>query len=87
MTLPPDPTLFLAHCKAHKTPTHSQPCKEQNMPTHNLHTPADEYLSTLEQHINNNPLFSDHAHPPPYKTTFRKTKKPKFTFALLTIWN
>ena len=47
MTLPPDPTLFLAHCKAHKTPTQSQPCKELKMPTHNPPTPADEYLSSL----------------------------------------
>lgn len=44
MTLPSDPTLFLAHCKAHKTPTQSQPCKELKMPTHNPPTPADRIL-------------------------------------------
>ena len=41
MILPPDPTLFLAHGKAHKTPTQSQPCQELKMPTHSLPTPAD----------------------------------------------
>jgi len=41
MILPPDPTLFLAHGKAHKTPTQSQPCQELKMPTHCLPTPAD----------------------------------------------
>jgi hypothetical protein len=30
----PDPTPFLAHGKAHKTSTQSQPCKEPKMPTH-----------------------------------------------------
>ena len=39
MTLPLDPTLFLAHCKAHKTPTQSQPCKELKMPTPHAHPP------------------------------------------------
>ncbi|SFQ55426.1 hypothetical protein SAMN05444277_1251, partial [Parafilimonas terrae] len=34
ITLPPNPTLFLAHCKAHKTTTKIQPCKELKMPTH-----------------------------------------------------
>ena len=38
MTLPPDPSLFLAHGKAHKTPTQSQPCQELKnayaQPTH-----------------------------------------------------
>ena len=51
MTLPDDPTLFLAHCKAHKTPTQSQPCKELKMPTHSPPTPADEYLSSVAIHI------------------------------------
>jgi len=45
--------LFLAHCKAHKTPTQSQPCKELKMPTHSPPTPADEYLSTFVRHISN----------------------------------
>lgn len=40
MTLPPDPTQFLAHCKAHKTPTQSQPCQELKMPTHNPPHPS-----------------------------------------------
>jgi len=62
MTLPPDPTLFLAHCKAHKSPTQSQPCKELKMPTHNPPTPADEYLSSLIQHFSNISFFSDQAH-------------------------
>ena len=53
MTLPPDPTLFLAHCKAHKTQTQSQPCKELKMPTHSPSTPADEYLSSFIQYFNN----------------------------------
>jgi len=65
MTLPPYPTLFLAHCKAHKTPTQSQPCKELKMPTHTLPTPADEYLSSFVQHISNKSLLSTQAHPPP----------------------
>ena len=65
MTLPPDPTLFLAHCKAHKTHTQSQPCKELKMPTHSPPTPADEYLSTFVRHINNESLLSTKAHPPP----------------------
>ena len=33
-TLPPYSTPFLAHCKTHKTPTQSQPCKELKMLTH-----------------------------------------------------
>ena len=65
MTLPPDPTLFLAHCKAHKTPTQSQPCKELKMPTHSPPTPADEYLSTFVQHFNDISLLGTQAHPPP----------------------
>ena len=47
-----------AHCKAHKTPTQSQPCKELKMPTHSPPTPADKYLSTLIQHISNKPLLN-----------------------------
>lgn|GEM_PF-1946877 len=47
MNLPPDPTLFLALCKAHKTPTQSQPCKELKMQTHSPPTRADENLSGL----------------------------------------
>ena len=39
MTLPHDPTLFLAHGKAHKTQTQSQPCQELKMPTHQAHPP------------------------------------------------
>ena len=58
MTLPPDPTLFLAHCKAHKTPTQSQPCKELKMPTHSPPTPADEYPSSSVQHISNISLLN-----------------------------
>ena len=58
MTLPSDPTLFLAHCKAHKTQTQTTPCKELKMPTHNPPTPADEYLSSLVQRISNRPLFN-----------------------------
>jgi len=65
MTLPPDPTLFLAHCKAHKTLTQSQPCKELKMPTHSLPTPADEYLSSFVRHFSNISLLSIQAHPPP----------------------
>jgi hypothetical protein len=57
MTLPPDPSLFLAHGKAQKTPTQSQPCKELKMPTHNPPTPADEYLSSAVQHIGNISFF------------------------------
>ena len=44
MTLQPDPTLFLAHCKAHKALAQSQPCKELKVPTHNPPTPADGIL-------------------------------------------
>jgi len=47
MTLPPCPTQFLAHCKAHKTLTQSQPCKELKMPTHYPPTPADVILLGL----------------------------------------
>ena len=36
---------------AHKTDTQSQPCKKLKMPTHSPPTPADEYLSTLQQQI------------------------------------
>ncbi len=69
MTLPPAPTQFLAHCKAHKPPTQSQPCKELKIPTHSHHTPADEYLSSLVQRISNKSLLNTQAHPPPYKQT------------------
>jgi hypothetical protein len=65
MTLPPDPTQFLAHCKAHKAPAQSQPCKELKMLPHNPPTPADEYLSSLVQYISNKSLISNQAHPPP----------------------
>lgn len=65
MTLPPDPTQFLAHCKAHKARTQSQPCKELKMPTHYPPSPADEYLSALVQYFSSKPLLSDQAHPPP----------------------
>jgi hypothetical protein len=38
MTLPPDPTLFLAHCKAHETPTQNQTLQRaknaNTQPTH-----------------------------------------------------
>ena len=57
MTLPPDPTLFLAHCKAHKTPTQSQPCKELKMPTPHAHPPPsgrDSYELQLKHQQNNN---------------------------------
>ena len=47
MTLPPDPTPFLAHCKAHKSQTQNQPCKELKMPAHNPPTPADGILLGL----------------------------------------
>jgi hypothetical protein len=47
MTLPPDPTLFLAHGKTHKTQTQSQPCQELKMPTHSPPTPADGILISL----------------------------------------
>ena len=64
-TLPCYPTLFLAHCKAHKTQTQTKPCKELKMPTHNPPTPADEYLSSFAQHIGNKTLLTNLAHPPP----------------------
>ena len=57
---------FLAYCKAHKTPTQSQPCKELKMPTHNPPTPADKYLSSLAIHISNISLLNTKAHPPPH---------------------
>ena len=69
MTLPPDLTLFLAHRKAHKTLTQSQPCKELKMPTHSRPTTADEYLSSFIQHFSNKSLLNTHAHPPPHKLT------------------
>ncbi|MBK8953364.1 MAG: hypothetical protein IPM85_14970 [Chitinophagaceae bacterium] len=52
-----DPTLFLAHCKAHKTPTQSPPCKELKMPTHSPPTPADEYLSSSAMYFSNKSLL------------------------------
>lgn len=60
MTLPYDPTLFLAHCKAHKTLTQSQPCKELKMPTHRPPT-LDEYLSASVQRFNNISLLNNQA--------------------------
>ena len=65
MTLPTRPTLFLAHCKAHKTPTESQPCKELKMPTHNPPTLADEYLSSFVQYFSNKSLLNTQARPAP----------------------
>ena len=65
MTLPSDPTLFLAHCKAHKTQTQTKPCKELKMPAHNPPTPADEHLSSLVHRISNKSLLDSQAHPPP----------------------
>jgi hypothetical protein len=47
MTLPPDPTLFLAHLQGTQNPD-KKPIpivigtKELKMPTHNPPTPADE---------------------------------------------
>ena len=67
MTLPPDPTLFLAHCKAHKTQTQSQTCKELKMPTHSPPTPADEYLLSSDQHLSNISLLN-RTSDPNYKT-------------------
>jgi hypothetical protein len=52
MTLPTRPTLFLAHCKAHKTQTQNQPGKELKTPTHSPTTPADGILITLILNIN-----------------------------------
>ncbi len=66
MTLPTDPTLFLAHCKAHKTPTKSQPCKELKMPTHSPRTPADVILISIITNTSTTYQYSTHhAHPPP----------------------
>jgi hypothetical protein len=59
-----DPTLFLAHCKAHKTLTQSQPCKELKMPTHSPPTPADQHLSSFGRHFSNISLLDTKAHPP-----------------------
>ena len=56
MTLPPDPTLFLAHCKAHK----SQPCKELKIPTHCPPTPADGILIGLTSILQPITTFSRH---------------------------
>jgi hypothetical protein len=51
MTLPPDPTLFLAHCKAHKAQPQSQPYKELKMPTHYPPTSADRiFISFILPH-------------------------------------
>ena len=49
MTLPSYPTQFLAHCKAHKSLTQSQPCKELKMPALNPPTPADGTTISLTQ--------------------------------------
>lgn len=56
MTLPPDPTLFLAHCKAHITPTQGQPCKELKMPTAQSTHPGGRNSNQhhLISHQNNN---------------------------------
>ena len=78
-----DPTLFLAHCKAHKTPTQSQPCKELKMLTHSPPTPADEYLSTLVQHFGNLSLLSTKpAHHPAYETVIRFTDNMNRTITI-----
>jgi len=61
----PDPTLFLAHCKAHKTPTQSQPCKELKIPKHSPPHSAGKYLSSFIQLSNNKSLLSNQDHPPP----------------------
>lgn len=47
MTLPLNPTLFLAHGKARNTQTQSQPCQELKMQTHSPLTPADGILMSF----------------------------------------
>lgn len=64
-TLPCCPTLYLAHYKAHKTPTETKPFKELKMLTHNPPTLANEYLSSLIQLITIISLLSTQAHPAP----------------------
>jgi hypothetical protein len=44
MTLPPDPTQFLAHLQGTQNRTQSQPCKELKISTHNSPVQADEIL-------------------------------------------
>ena len=66
MTLPTRPYAIFSTLQGTQNPTHkSQPCKELKMPTHSPPTPADEYLSSLVQHISNITLLSTNAHPPP----------------------
>lgn len=51
MTLQNDNTLFLAHCKAHKTLTINQPCKKLIMLSpQTINRPADRN-TLLHQHI------------------------------------
>ena len=67
MTLPHDPSQFLAHCKAHITQTQTKPCKELKMLIHNPPTPADEYFSSFFQLLSYKSLLVKKSHPPPFK--------------------
>jgi len=55
-----DPTLFLAHCKAHKPLTQSQPCKELKMPRHRPFTQLDEILIISILNINKISTINNH---------------------------
>lgn len=62
MTLPSYPTLFLAHCKAHKADTQKPTLQRLKMPTHSPPTPADVTRSnnrTSSQHLIQYQLLND----------------------------
>jgi hypothetical protein len=62
MILPPDPTQFLAHGKAHKTLTQSQPCQELKMPTPHAHPPpSGRILFGLTLYINRRTIINTSA--------------------------
>jgi hypothetical protein len=49
MTLPPDPTLFLAHCYAHKAESQNPTLQRAKNANACPPTPADEYQSSFVQ--------------------------------------
>jgi len=58
-----DPTQFLAHGKAHKTPTQSQPCQELKMLTPKpTHHPADGILMSFTSNISRIFMIINNSH-------------------------
>ncbi len=66
MTLPTRPhAIFSTFAFLANTQKPDKKAKELKMPTLNLRTPADEYLSSFVQHFSNISLLGTQAHPPP----------------------